>query len=335
VLRATGVAGTFATGGVSLGAFSRTAAADEGLIETCGGEVDIVVAIDYSGSIRGVGTWPDIQSGTESCLDVVPEDVQLGLVRFGDAPDDFEYDAGDLMRPATASNVTLLKAGIPASAPPQENATHMPGALAFADAILENEGRAGRQIIVLITDGGPNYQNGVVGDGASPPADDTTFPYGTSEFTGGTTGSENGVAGESGELTETTETATGIKDAGLLAKYEFEDGDFVLEEGDDSLVSYQSYESKDEEENEPVSATFSTDYCRVYGFVKSGQSLSVQELLADENGLVTAVYSDPYAISFVAFYCTEEAANAALEAFPSGGRGGGNGGNDDERGRGR
>lgn len=132
------------------------------------------------------------------------------------------------------------------------------------------------------------------------------------------------------------ETCTECDSDDLLAKYEFacveeiDDEcvayDFVFEAGDDNLVTYTpgSFESKDGEAFEPVSATFGTDYCTVYALVKAGQQLDVQELVAD-GGEVTAEYVDPYAISYVAFYCTEEAANAAANAFPSKGRGGGTG----------
>lgn len=400
ILRATGTAGALAVGGVGLGSFTGLAGAVEhDVIETCGGDVDIVVALDYSGSIANAGTWGDIQDGTESFLGVVPDDVQLGLVTFGDSPAAFEYGTTNLLDFATATNVTTVQNYVSGlGTPPGENATHMPGALAFANAILEEEGRGGKEIVILITDGGPNYQNGIVGDGASPPADDTMFPYGNFEFTGGTSGGENGIAGESGELTETSSTATEIKDAGrriiavgvgqnvagfddyladdiastpddfvpvtnaenlgselralitevceecvdctseeLLAKYEFDcvetevtdeeavcvDYDFVFEKGDASLVSYdgQNYVSKEDEMFEPVSATFGTEYCSVWGVVKAGQEFIIQELEA-ENGTVTVTNGDSgRAISFVAFFCTEAAAAEFVENFPSRGRG--------------
>lgn len=397
VLRATGAAGALAVGGSGLPLFTGIAAADEHLIETCGGEVDVVVALDYSGSIRSAGTWGDIQSGVDSFLGVVPADVQLGLVTFGDAPAAFEYGTGNLLDFATAGNVSAVQAGVPASTPPGENATHMPGALDFSNAILEQEGRGGKEIVVLITDGGPNYENGVVGDGAAPPADDTTFPYGTFEYTGGSTGGENGIAGEPGELTETTATATAIKNAGRrviavgvgenvagfdgylrdeiasstddfvavqdasnlgselealisevceecvdcsvdgqLAKYEFacvetdpDTGeciayDFVPEGDADDNVAYTagSFESKEDEAFEPMTASFDTEYCELYALVKSGRELEVQSFEGIDGSVTVETANDgKFAISFVAFYCTEAAALEALESFPSrGGR---------------
>ncbi|RLM67296.1 VWA domain-containing protein [Halorubrum sp. Atlit-8R] len=396
VLRTTGAVGALAIGGAGLPFATGSAAADDHLIETCGGEVDVVVALDYSGSIRSAGTWGDIQSGVDSFLGVVPDDVQLGLVTFGDAPAAFAYGSGNLLAPATASNVSAVRGGVPASAPPQENATHMPGALDFSNAILDQEGRGGKEIVVLITDGGPNYENGVVGDGASPPADDTTFPYGTFAYTGGSSGGENGVAGEPGELDETAATATAITAAGRrviavgigenvagfddylrdeiastpddfvavreasnlgaeleslisevcaectdctadgrLAKYEFDcvetdpdtgeciAADFVLESGSADDVAYAagSFTSKAGEAFEPMSATFETEYCDLYALVKSGRELEVQSLQATDGSVtVGTTNGEKFAISFVAFYCTEAAATEALERFPGGGR---------------
>jgi hypothetical protein len=125
---------------------------------------------------------------------------------------------------------------------------------------------------------------------------------------------------------------------GRLAKYEFdcvdtdEEGDcvaydFVLEGGDGSLVSYEpgSFESKDGESFEPVSATFGTEYCTLYAVVKAGREIEVQEVTAG-NGSVTVAYVAPYAISFVEFYCTEAEAQAAADAFPGGKGGRGKGG---------
>lgn len=121
---------------------------------------------------------------------------------------------------------------------------------------------------------------------------------------------------------------------GLLAKYEYacvetdpETGecvayDFVFEKGDDNLVSYAgSYEEMDGEAFEPESATFETEFCSVWQVVKAGQEFVVQELTAD-GGVVTATNGDSkYAISFVAFFCTEGAATHFAESFPSNGRG--------------
>jgi len=382
--------GAAAVGGVGTTLFPTVRAAEHTVIQTCGGDVDIVVALDYSGSIYNTGSWPDIESGVDSFLGVVPDDVQLGLVTFGDAPDAFEYNANNLLDFATATNVAAFKAGIPPAMTSNENATHMPGALAFSNAILANEGRAGKEIILLITDGSPNYQNGVVGDGAAPPADDTLFPYGTFPFTGGTA-SEDGTIQQT-EKDETAALATTIKNSGrriitvgvgtgvdddylmnsiastpddyvavenpsnlgselevLISdvceecdectldesvKYEYvveydDAGDvtfdgFVLDGDYDGGISYVSDVDKDGSMYDPMSATFDLGtLCSAWAVVKAGQEFAVTEVTADADGDVTVDYVEPYAISFVAFFCTEEAARAFAESFPSGGRGGG------------
>lgn len=387
-------AGAAAVGGVGTTLFPTVRASEHTVIETCGGDVDIVVALDYSGSIYNAGTWPDIEGGVDSFLGVVPDDIQLGLVTFGDAPNAFQYGAGNLLDFATATNVAALKAGIPPAMTSSENATHMPGALAFSDAILANEARAGREIILLITDGSPNYQNGIVGDGAAPPSDDTTFPYGTFEFTGGTA-SENGII----EQTERDETAalaatiktsgrriitvgvgTGVDDAYLKnsiasspddyvavtdpanlgtelealisevceetcdecvldesVKYEYvveydDEGNvtfdgFVLDGEYDGGITYVSDEDKAGSMYDPMSATFNLGgLCDVWAVVKAGQEFAVTQVTADDDGNVTVDYVAPYAISFVAFFCTEADAQAYVDGFASGGRGGGRGG---------
>ena len=113
---------------------------------------------------------------------------------------------------------------------------------------------------------------------------------------------------------------------GLLAKYEFAcvdevEGDcvaydFVFEKGDQSLVTYEagSYESKPGEAFEPISATFDTNVCGVYAVVKAGPELEVQELIT-RDGQVTVEYIEPYAISYVEFYCDEEDAEEAADKF--------------------
>jgi sugar lactone lactonase YvrE len=116
-------------------------------------------------------------------------------------------------------------------------------------------------------------------------------------------------------------------------KYEFEGGDFELDGSGDAGIRYGpgSYTSKDDEENEPISVTFETDYCVLWAVVKAGRGLDVQELVT-EDGVVTAVAPDKYAISFVEFHCTEADAEDAAASFPSNG---GNGSDSASQGRNR
>lgn len=382
------------------------------LIDTCNEKLDIVLALDYSGSI-GSALWGDIESGTESFIDVLADDNQLGIVTFGDTGKAYDFGSGkylELAQDGPTDNRPSLKSAVPAIAPPNENGTHMAAALDFADDILDGQGRGEKEVIILLTDGEPNYQNGIVGDGTNPPEDEADGTVGgvsgyvptdsvgfdpegdgdnTYEYTGGSAGTDavisdgerdeteavataakadgtriiavgigggvdsdylaNRIATEPGDyvqvdnssqigtelqelLTEICNECVECEEDGLLAKYEFDcveeiDGecvgyDFVFEKGDPSLVTYEmgDFESKDGETFDPVSATFGTDYCTVYALVKAGQELDVQELFA-EDGTVTAEYVAPYAISFVSFYCTEQAAKDAADAFPSNGKG--------------
>ncbi|WP_440990342.1 vWA domain-containing protein [Haloarchaeobius baliensis] len=388
----------------------------DGRIDTCNATLDIVLALDYSGSI-GSALWGDIESGAESFIDVLNDDNQLGIVTFGDTGKAYDFGTGDyllLAQDGATDNRPAMKAAVPGVAPPNENGTHMAAALDFADDILDGQGRDGKEVIILLTDGEPNYQNGTVGDGSNPPEDeadgsvggvsgyvptDTTAfdPEGdganTYTYTGGSAGTDANITdGERDEteavataakadgtriiavgigggvdddylsnriasapedyvqvedsaqigaalrdlLTEICDECTDCEAEGLLAKYEFEcvetveddcvDYDFVLETGDGSLVSYTAgnYVNKEGEMFEPMTATFDTDYCTVWAVVKAGRGLEVQELVA-EDGQVTAEYLAPHAISFVAFFCTEDAAEAFAESFPSnrgnGGRG--------------
>jgi hypothetical protein len=379
-------------------------------IETCGGDLDIVLALDYSGSI-GSGLWGDIETGAKSFIDVLNDDNQLGIVTFGDTAKAYDFGSKDYLLVAQdggTDNRPTLKGVVPTVAPPNENGTHMAGALDFADAILDGQGRDGKEVIILLTDGSPNYQNGTVGDALAPPEDEADGTVGnvsgyvpddtavfdpehdganTYTYSGGSTGTDANIT--QGEKDETLATATNAKSDGtriiavgigagvddaflktvatveedyvqtdaesigatlqailseicdecvecdtdaMLAKYEFDcvetaddecaDYDFVLETGDGSLVGYApgSFTSKDGEMYEPMSATFATEYCTLHAVVKAGRDTTVQEVVA-EDGVVTVTAPDKFALSFVAFYCDENAAIAAAEAFP-GGKGG-------------
>lgn len=73
---------------------------------------------------------------------------------------------------------------------------------------------------------------------------------------------------------------------------------------------------------EPMAVNVETDFCNLYVLVKSGQEFEVQSF-ADIDGSITieTANDEKYAISFVQFFCTEAEAVAAMESFPSRGRG--------------
>ncbi|MFC7176422.1 hypothetical protein [Halosegnis marinus] len=130
-------------------------------------------------------------------------------------------------------------------------------------------------------------------------------------------------------LTEICDECLPCDDDGQLAKFEYvveydEEGvvtfDGFRPDGDAGDFAYVSYENKEGATYDPATATFATEYCSVWAVVKAGQEFSVTELTATD-GQVTAEYVAPYAISFVAFFCSEDAATAFAESFPSRGRG--------------
>lgn len=125
------------------------------------------------------------------------------------------------------------------------------------------------------------------------------------------------------------ETCTVCDSDELLAKYEYE---YEVDEvtGEVLVDTFTLKESTDDfsfvrylgDAGEPMEATFDTEFCSVCAVVKSGQEFEVQ-CFDDLDGSVTveAANDEKYAISFVAFFCDEEAANTFVASFPSKGRG--------------
>jgi len=106
-------------------------------------------------------------------------------------------------------------------------------------------------------------------------------------------------------------------------KFEYdEDTDaFVPEDWMGEEIGYVSYTG---DAGEPMHVTFDTEYCGLYALVKSGQEFEVQALeTMDGQVVVDTANDEKYAISFVEFFCDEQAAIDAMAAFPSRGRGGG------------
>lgn len=177
---AVGLAGA---GTGTIGALTRQVAAQG--IETCGATLDVVLAIDYSGSIRTAGSWADIVQGATDFVNELAPDNRIGMVTFGDTAKAYDFGDRDYLvfaeEGGTDNRPTVIDA-LPDEQPPQENGTHMAAALDLANDVLDEQGRGGKEVIVLLTDGEPNYENGVVGDGSTPPADEVT------DVVGGVTG---------------------------------------------------------------------------------------------------------------------------------------------------
>lgn len=271
VLKTTaGAAGFTALGGLGLNTFTGLASAEEHpQIDTCGAALDIVLALDYSGSI-GSGLWDDIETGAKSFVDALADDNQLGLVTFGDTAKAYDWGDRDYLKGAD-SNRSTIKSKIPTSSPPNENGTHMAAALDFANEILDHQGRGESEVIVLLTDGEPNYQNGLVGDGQNPPEDEGDSSVGgvsgwdpssnepfdpdedgtgfTHEYTGGSSGTDPIIT--DGERDETAARAddakadgtriipvgigAGVDDSYLRTRIASEESDYV-QVGDSSEI---------------------------------------------------------------------------------------------------
>lgn len=234
VLKGSAVAfGLAGAGTGAIGALSRPVAAQG--IETCGATLDVVLAIDYSGSIRSAGTWNDILQGATDFVNELAPDNRIGLVTFGDTAKAYDFGDRDYLvfaeEGGTDNRPTVVDA-IPDAAPPQENGTHMAAGLDLANAVLDEQGRGEKEVIVLLTDGEPNYENGEVGDGSDPPADEGTDTVGgvvgwdpseaqafdpdkdgtrdTFTYTGGKTGGEDAVITD-GERNETAAVAAAAR----------------------------------------------------------------------------------------------------------------------------
>jgi predicted ribosomally synthesized peptide with SipW-like signal peptide len=110
------------------------------------GEVDIMLAIDTSGSITGQ-EQTDLEDGVATFVNALPTDgsAQVGAVSFGD---DSVTGLSGLVDPG---NFSLGSLSYGADTP-------MPGAIDIADQVLDDQGRPDAlPVVVVVTDGGPNY----------------------------------------------------------------------------------------------------------------------------------------------------------------------------------
>jgi len=110
------------------------------------GEVDIMLAIDTSGSITGQ-EQTDLENGIAAFVDALPTDgsAQVGAVSFGGGS---VTGISGLVDPGSFSLGSLSYGGN----------TPLPAGLDIADQVLDADGRADAlPVVVVISDGGPNY----------------------------------------------------------------------------------------------------------------------------------------------------------------------------------
>ncbi|MEF8882002.1 MAG: vWA domain-containing protein [Halapricum sp.] len=125
-------------------------------VDVIAGELDIMLALDASGSIGGevgqAGTEADnLYTGVQAFVNELPDDgsVQVGQVVFGESNGVTRFQG--LTDPASYT------VNYPTN--PEGN-TPIPPALDIADQELDANGRQDAQkVIVLFTDGAPNYEN--------------------------------------------------------------------------------------------------------------------------------------------------------------------------------
>jgi predicted ribosomally synthesized peptide with SipW-like signal peptide len=123
------------------------------------GEVDIMLAIDTSGSIRadeeGVDEQQALIDGVNAFVGALPTDgsAQVGAVSFGGG------SITGLSGLGAPGSFSLPSLGFGGNTP-------MPGAIDIADQVLDDQGRPDAlPVVVVVTDGGPNY-----GESASDPS---------------------------------------------------------------------------------------------------------------------------------------------------------------------
>lgn len=204
VLRSVGAAS--AAGLVGVPAISGSALAQE---ELC--QADVMIAVDRSGSI-GSGEVAQFQAGVNALIDEIAAtgaDVLVGSLQFGQN----QITAfNDLQDPSGLSVVIGSTGGN----------TPMPPALDIADQNLYGSAnaRAGAdKIIILVTDGGPNYLNQqYMAGGFMAPRDDTTNWSDASgdappAYDNGSPTDNNNVT--VGEMDETDLVADSIKDGAV------------------------------------------------------------------------------------------------------------------------
>jgi hypothetical protein len=201
VIRSAAVMG--AVGAIGVPAFSGSVFAEEhGTgIPLCG-KLDIFCAIDTSGSLSSTEA-ANLEAGINAFIDRLPTDgsVTVGTVEFGN---DGVRNKNDLQAPG----------GLTVSISSTAGNTPMPAAMDIADQALYGDAAAradADKLLVLFTDGGPNYSNTSYAAGYTAPRDtsgDWSSTSGNSTYDGADTAS---ATVSEPEMDETALVAASIK----------------------------------------------------------------------------------------------------------------------------
>lgn len=151
------------------------------------GAVDVMIAVDTSGSLDGsdVTELETAANGLASDLDA-SADARVGGLSFG---------GGSIEDFTALADGPVSFSGLSANGD-----TPMPAALEIAAAELDANGRSGAEtVVVLFTDGGPNYENG-------------TYAAGGYSVGAGYTGANPNSTVDDSEMDETAAIAATIRD---------------------------------------------------------------------------------------------------------------------------
>ena len=184
-------------------------------VDILSGKIDLMLAIDDSGSIDGV-EQDNLIAGVNSLvseLGAAVADIQTGLLTFGD--DSIDNFLG-LTDPSSLPTFTAADFDFSGNTP-------LPAALDIADQELRNGANAradADKVIVVVTDGGPNYNNlEYTAGGYEAPRGDPTDTTGFSDddtndqYDGGSVSDTDGPIADS-EEDETALVAESVRDLG-------------------------------------------------------------------------------------------------------------------------
>ncbi|MEF8820489.1 MAG: vWA domain-containing protein [Haloferacaceae archaeon] len=199
-------------------------------VDQISGQLDVVCAIDTSGSLNN-NERQQLENGVNDFIDALDSsgaDAKVGTLQFGGG---------------SVDNLTPLNSSGPDITISSTNGnTPMPGALDIADQLVNDTGagaRSGAQkVVVLFTDGGPNYENTSYSAGGYTAPRDSSGAWsatsGDSTYDNAGSGPPTTEIGDpqgsgfvtEGEMDETLGVASSVKSGGtqIATVYVGEDG---------------------------------------------------------------------------------------------------------------